>query len=193
MARQASEFTKAIRQLCDETNFSITYSQAREKLVEMGFEVASEQPSEKSEQYRQWEGYALKRPKNPNKVPRWYKSTVKAAGLPANSVEEIIQEDSLHRPFLNERRKFDATKFYYQRIVGNEVSKKPQKTRKTRTTKSTKSISSENMALIKWLVEQGGANKVQQKIESLNAEISLLSNNLQKAKLVLEKISTTAA
>jgi len=54
MSRKASEFTQAIRKICQEHNFNITYADARPILLKMGFKLAKE-PEDKSDNYKAFE------------------------------------------------------------------------------------------------------------------------------------------
>jgi hypothetical protein len=212
MARKASELTKAIRRLCEQSNFSITHSEARPKLMAMGFKLVDD-PPKKSEAYRAWEEFATNRPKKPEEMPAWYKSTVKNAGLSPKSVEVVMQEDTAHRAFVAERGYFDVTKYNYQRKVGGHVSHKPESTnppakrprvlgRKHKLAVVAKTLSnpkdfvanlSSDVESIKWLVQQGGAAAVEKKIAELKASIDEMNGNLEKANSALSKLTNSAA
>jgi hypothetical protein len=209
MARVASELTKAVRRLCDETNFAITYAQARPKLIALGLPVAAE-PSEKSEAYRVWEDHAENRPKNADDLKGWYKATLKAAGLPQSALDEIMAEDSVHHTFRCQRNYFDVTKSNYQRMVGNHGSQKPDNVAKPPAKRPR--VSAEPVAvavrkpkpkvvvadtrsvmadaeLITWLVEQGGVSGVNQKIADMKAALDEMSAKLKQATAVISKLS----
>lgn len=212
MARVASDLTKAIRRLCDETNFAITHAQARPKLVAMGFPIAAE-PGEKSEVYRIWEDHASGRPTkdaSTSDMKAWYKATVRAAGLPANAIEAIMIEDAVHRTFCNERNNFDVTKYNYQRKVGTHASQKPEVvTKPTKRPRATEAVvvrntkpkvvvadaasAAKDVELITWLLEQGGVAKVEKKIADLKALLDEMASKLEKATVAVSKLTSSAA
>jgi hypothetical protein len=196
MARKASEFTKAIRRLCEKTNFGITYATARPRLIRMGIEVAPE-PPKKSDVYKKWEEHRGKYPKNPERLLAYYKSTTKAAGLPSTMVEAIMKEDAPHRAFRDERNYFDVTKWNYHQRVGETISSKPPVSitkkggRPMPENFVTESkpvqrpvkvvVDSDAIEALKCLLENGGAEGVEKKMAQLKAEVARLSKVLEKA------------
>lgn len=192
MGREASELTKAIRKLCQQTDFRITHSEARSHLRRMGFKVAPE-PPEKSENYKRWESKRTgKYPKEPENLLAYYRTTVRAAGLPLEIVEAIMKEDAPHRAFNNERNNFDVTKWNYHRAIGSSVSRKP----KTRTVvvKSSKTtvLEREAVAALNWLLENGGTAAVERKVQSLKNELAQMMKMLVKASTLHKHIPSAA-
>lgn len=183
MGREASDLTKAIRKLCQQTNFRITHSEARSHLRRMGFKIAPE-PPEKSENYKRWEAKRTgKYPKEPEKLLAYYRATVRAAGLPFEIVDAIMKEDVPHRAFNNERNNFDVTKWNYHRVVGSSVSRKQRA--KTAPEK-------EAVAALNWLLENGGAAAVQRKVQSLKNELSQMLKMLEKASTLHKHLPSAA-
>ncbi len=196
MARKASEFTKAIRRLCEKTNFGITYATARPRLIRMGIKIAAE-PPKKSDLYKQWEEHRGKYPKNPEKLLAYYRATVKAAGLSATAVEAIMKEDVPHRAFRDERNYFDVTKWnYHQRVGGTLGQKSVEVTIKKTARSATEKFVAESkpthkpvkvvadadaIEALKCLLENGGAEAVEKKMAELKAEVTRLSKVLEKA------------
>lgn len=213
MSREASDLTKSIRRLCEETNFSITHAQARPKLAEMGFSIAPE-PAEKTDAYKQWEHHATNRPKDQAELAAWYKATVKSAGLSQKLVESIMEEDGVHRAFNNERNNFDVTKYNYQRKVGSHASQKPEIANKVSPPakhprhevddavpiKPKPKVILEEMTnlehdvnSLKWLIEQGGRSSVEKKIAEFKSKAEELTAKLNEATSVLSKLSANVA
>lgn len=193
MAREASELTKAIRKLCQQTDFKITHSEARAHLKRLGFKIAPE-PPEKSEAYKKWEAKRSgKYPKDPLKLAAYYRMTVRIAGLPFDSADAIMKEDAPHRAFNNERNNFDVTKWNYHRVVGSSNGHKPKVQRLTTVeTKFVKTSNKEAVAALNWLLENGGAAAVEKKARALKAELQHLTEMLDKA-ASLHKLLPTAA
>jgi|694.fasta_scaffold53408_6 hypothetical protein len=198
MARTASELTKAIRSLCDETNFDITHTQARPILTSKGFSLV-QQPPEKSAAYLQWESQAESRPKNVKEMKAWFKYTIKAAGLPASALEAIANEDAMHVAFRNERNYFDVTKSNYKRSVGTADSN-PVKSSSENVARKVKakvvvaaSSTSNEIELVQWLVAEGGVSSVQGKIAEMQANVDELQAKLKKATEAVKKLTKSAA
>lgn len=184
MGREASDLTKAIRKLCQQTDFRITHSEARSHLRRMGFKIAPE-PQEKSENYKRWEAKRTgKYPKEPEKLLAYYRATVRAAGLPIEISEAIMKEDAPHRAFNNERNNFDVTKWNYHRAFGGNVSRKAR----TKTTAPEK----EAVAALNWLLENGGAAAVQRKVQSLKNELAQMLKMLEKASTLHKHLPSAA-
>lgn len=188
MARKASELTKAIRNLCQKTDFKITYSEARPVLKKMGFEIAPE-PSDKSTRYKIWESFKSGRyPKDQKDVYSWYKKIANKAGLPEDAVDEIIEEDVPHRNFNNERNYFDVTKWNYHRIIGSKSSEKPS----VAPVKSRIGTHKEAMSALEWILEQGGIKNVKCKKKLLEAEIRRINKMIRQASTLQKQIPDAA-
>jgi hypothetical protein len=188
MARKASKLTKAIRSLCQETDFKVTYSEARPILQKMGFKIAQE-PSGKSDNYKIWESFKSGRyPKNQKDVYSWYKSIATKAGLPEGVVKNIIEEDAPHRNFNNERNYFDVTKWNYHRMIGSKSSEKP----KTKPVRKSFDSHKEAMNALKWILEQGGILNVKCKKKLLEAELRRIEKMLHQASTLHKQIPDAA-
>lgn len=197
MARKASDLTVAIRTLCEKTNFAITYAQARPKLLAMGFQLADE-PAEKTEVYATWEKFAKQRPNqrfaNASETKAWYKSTIRDASLPANSLDAIMAEDEVQQAFINERRSFDTTKSNYLRAVGHVGSDKPdvEAPVQVKRLKPKVGIGMTDAELITWLVEQGGVAAIESKIAEMESAVVEMSAKLKKATAAITKLTSAA-
>lgn len=176
MSRKASEFTQAIRKICEEHNFNITYADARPILSKMGFKLAKE-PEEKSDNYKLFEDKRKGSfPKKEEEVVEYYKKFAKTSGLSNLELDSLMKEDAVHRAFCNERNIFDVTKHNWYRTVNktsisNVVVKKKHQTLKSK----------EALEIMKILLESGGSDAIKAKIKSLNVEIDRLSSILKKA------------
>ena len=197
MARKAGEMTKAIRKLCVDSNFQITHAEARPLLVKLGFKVAKE-PAEKSDSYKKWE--AKKKGPYPKgddaRLKAFYLRFIKAAGLPVNCLDAIMEEDAVHRAFYNERNNFDVTKYNWQRAVGQALSRKPKAARTADTSKvsGTKIVKSDDiLAIVKELLAVGGAKTAEKRLAEIDAERKRLSNILLKARGIRGLLPTNAA
>jgi hypothetical protein len=176
MSRKASKFTQAIRKICEEHNFNITYADARPVLSKMGFKLAKE-PEDKSENYKSFEDKRKGSfPKKEEEVVEYYKKFAKAAGLSNLELDSIMKEDAVHRAFCNERNVFDVTKHNWYRTVNSMNLSSVVVKKKHQTLKS-----KEALEIMKLLLESGGSDAIKAKIKSLNVEIDRLSSILKKA------------
>lgn len=117
MAREASDLTKAIRNLCDETNGAITHAQSRARLKEMGFEIVPD-PGEKSDDLQLFEKTCseieINDPKNPEHVAQLHEAAREKLGWTAYKLRAIHREIEARRLFHNERNNFDVTKYNWK-------------------------------------------------------------------------------
>lgn len=135
MAREASSLTKAIRSLCDETNFEITHGQARPRLKEMGFDIAPEPNEKMSEDVSAFEA-AFKvacenhnfDADNPEHVKQLRGIAGKTLGWNDHKVRIVSREIDNRRSFHNERNSFDVSKYNYKKLKESRAatpSRKP--------------------------------------------------------------------
>lgn len=117
MAREASDLTKAIRTLCDETGGTITHAQSRIRLKEMGFEIVAD-PGEKSDDLQLFERtcgeFEIDDPKNPDHVAQLHEAARAKLGWTPNKLRTMHREIEARRLFHNERNNFDVTKYNWK-------------------------------------------------------------------------------
>lgn len=117
MAREASDLTKAIRNLCDETSGAITHAQSRVRLKEMGFEIVAD-PGEKSDDLQLFERtcgeFEIDDPKNPDHVAELHEAVRNKLGWTPHKLRAIHREIEARRLFHNERNNFDVTKYNWK-------------------------------------------------------------------------------
>lgn len=117
MAREASKLTQAIRQLCDETNFEITYATGRPRLAKMGLELAAAPNENMNDDVAAFEAaYAEMcnthdfNPESETDLKDLRDRAVAKLGWTAHKGRTVLKEVEARRLFKNERNGFDVVK-----------------------------------------------------------------------------------
>ena len=129
MAKEASDLTKAIRQLCEESGGTITHGQSRKKLTAMGFEVAPD-PGRRSAHAKALEGYDIDYGK------RGAQGVIEATlGVDTKTARVVLAEMQMIAARDAERNNFDVTKYNWKKAKDSgkvTTSSKPTSTPNTK-------------------------------------------------------------
>jgi hypothetical protein len=201
MARQASEFTLAVRKLFEETNGTITHAEARPKLVERGIAVAR-QLDDKSEDCSAFLTAVsqYQRPTTDDEFKAMANEIATSLGWTPARLKNVIAEYNIVKEFRAERNGFDVTKNSWLKAQGKSeivrsksrkpkdglkaivmpASDKPQpKHGVVAVARRKVGVSSyqEQMDALKYVEENGGIKEIKKQIGTLHAEAADLREN----------------
>lgn len=135
MAREASDWTKAIRELCDKSGGTVTHLEAREQLKKMGHTIA-EQPERPSDEYNKWLEVAKKfeKPNFDDKaaVKAYYEGTFNKLGVSGAAAKTLHDECEVRRLYAKERSSFDMTKNLWAKNGGSSSKPASSKNKKAK-------------------------------------------------------------
>lgn len=214
MAKEASALTKAIRQLCDETNGSITHAQSRERLVKMGFEVATD-PGRRSDHAKALEEYEIDY--DERGVVGVIENTL---GISTGEARKVLAEMKQHIEFKAERNNFDVTKYNWKRARksgGASTSRKPaaantkskvaastspsgppaKHARKQRRSSSTTApvsapVASGELEALAYVEQAGGLGKVEAALAEAKAEVARLEGIVETVQALTARVEKAA-
>jgi hypothetical protein len=191
MAKQASALTKAIRQLCVETDGEITHAESRVKLPAMGHKVCPE-PKRKSAEYAQWEEWEVDYSDKESIAV-----TAEECGFDDATTKAVIKEHKMRVAFDAERNNFNVTKYNWGKA---RASGKASPSEKPADAKNTKSRTAAKVGKvdpsvdpIDFVESNGGLAKCKAKLAELKGKQEKIAAEIAKKQQRLDAVEVEAA